>query len=113
MPLKKFEVPSKGSTTQYKLPRSSLEPVSSPKIGYELSELIWSLIAQPQTIVLYQLEMLIKFLLISSLPVIANVGLASSFYFFISSNTFFSQIAGIFVVFIWNYAASSKFVWNN
>ncbi len=56
---------------------------------------------------------LIKFLLISSLPVIANVGLASSFYFFISSNTFFSQIAGIFVVFIWNYAASSKFVWNN
>ncbi len=56
---------------------------------------------------------LIKFLLVSSLPVIANVGLASSFYFFISSNTFFSQIAGIFVVFIWNYAASSKFVWNN
>ncbi len=56
---------------------------------------------------------LIKFLLVSSLPVIANVGLASSFYFFISSNTFFSQVAGIFVVFIWNYAASSKFVWNN
>ena len=56
---------------------------------------------------------LLKFLLVSSLPVIANVGLASSFYFFISSKTFFSQIAGIFVVFIWNYAASSKFVWNN
>tara|TARA_B100001989_G_scaffold141147_1_gene100285 strand:- start:1255 stop:2349 length:1095 start_codon:yes stop_codon:yes gene_type:complete len=56
---------------------------------------------------------LIKFLLVSSLPLIANVGLASSFYFFISSNTFFSQLAGIFVVFIWNYAASSKFVWNN
>ena len=56
---------------------------------------------------------LIKFLLVSSLPVMANVGLASSFYLFISSNTFLSQIAGIFVVFIWNYAASSKFVWNN
>ena len=56
---------------------------------------------------------LIKFLLVSSLPVIANIGLASSFYFFISSNTFLSQIAGILVVFIWNYAASSKLVWNN
>ena len=55
---------------------------------------------------------LIKFLLVSSLPVIANIGLASSFYLFISPNTFLSQIAGIFVVFIWNYAASSKLVWN-
>tara|TARA_Y100001933_G_C18902533_1_gene523149 strand:- start:9 stop:1103 length:1095 start_codon:yes stop_codon:yes gene_type:complete len=56
---------------------------------------------------------LIKFLLVSSLPVIANIGLASSFYLFVSSNTFLSQIAGILVVFIWNYAASSKLVWNN
>ena len=55
---------------------------------------------------------LFKFLLVSSLPVVANIGLASSFYLFISSNTFLSQIAGIFVVFIWNYAASSKLVWN-
>ena len=54
---------------------------------------------------------LIKFLLVSSLPIIANVGLASSFYKLISPNTFFSQLAGIIVVFIWNYAASSKLVW--
>ena len=55
---------------------------------------------------------LLKFLLVSSLPIVANVGLASSFYNFISPNTFFSQLAGIIVVFIWNYAASSKLVWN-
>ena len=48
----------------------------------------------------------------SSLPILANVGLASSFYKLISPNTFFSQLAGIIVVFIWNYAASSKLVWN-
>ncbi len=55
---------------------------------------------------------LIKFLLVSSLPIIANVGLASSFYNLISPNTLLSQLAGIIVVFIWNYAASSKLVWN-
>ena len=32
MPLKKFEVPSRGSTIQYKPSRSPFEPVSSPKI---------------------------------------------------------------------------------
>ena len=56
---------------------------------------------------------LFKFLLVSSLPVIANIGLASSFYNNVSSNTFLSQMAGIIVVFIWNYAASSRFVWDN
>ena len=56
---------------------------------------------------------LLKFLIVSSLPIIANVGLATSFYKFISPNTLFSQIAGILVVFIWNYAASSRFVWNS
>ena len=55
---------------------------------------------------------LIKFLLVSSLPIIANVGLATSFYSYISQNTLFSQLAGIIVVFIWNYAASSRLVWN-
>ena len=54
---------------------------------------------------------LLKFLLVSSLPILANVGLASSFYKLISPNTLFSQLAGIIVVFIWNYAASSKLVW--
>ena len=56
---------------------------------------------------------LLKFLIVSSLPIIANVGLASSFYNLISPNTLFSQLAGIIVVFIWNYAASSRLVWNN
>ena len=56
---------------------------------------------------------LIKFLIVSSLPIFANVGLATFFFNYVSSNTLFSQLAGIIVVFIWNYAASSKLVWNN
>ena len=55
---------------------------------------------------------LMKFLLVSSLPMIANVGVTNLFYSQLSANTFISQLAGIFVVFIWNYAASSKVVWN-
>tara|TARA_B100000965_G_C19562814_1_gene745345 strand:- start:380 stop:1480 length:1101 start_codon:yes stop_codon:yes gene_type:complete len=55
---------------------------------------------------------LAKFLLVSSLPVIANIGLATAFYNSVYENTFFAQISGIFVVFIWNYVASSRFVWN-
>ena len=54
---------------------------------------------------------LLKFLIVSSIPLLANVGLASSFYQYVTPNKFLSQIAGIIVVFIWNYAASSKFVW--
>ncbi len=53
-----------------------------------------------------------KYLLVSSLPVIANVGLATLFYNEIIQDTFWAQIAGILVAFIWNYAASSRFVWN-
>jgi len=56
---------------------------------------------------------LVKFLLVSSLPIIANVGVTNLFYTQFSTNTLLSQFAGIFVVFIWNYAASSKVVWNN
>ena len=56
---------------------------------------------------------LIKFLLVSSLPIIANIGITTLFYSQLSVNTFVSQIVGILVVFIWNYAASSKVVWNN
>tara|TARA_Y100001968_G_scaffold297194_1_gene305953 strand:- start:271 stop:1380 length:1110 start_codon:yes stop_codon:yes gene_type:complete len=56
---------------------------------------------------------LLKFLVVASLPVIANVGLATSFYNFITPSTLLAQIAGIIVVFIWNYAASSRFVWNS
>ena len=56
---------------------------------------------------------LLKFLMVSSIPLMANVGLAASFYTYITPNTFFSQMAGIVVVFIWNYVASSKFVWKD
>ncbi len=55
---------------------------------------------------------LMKFLLVASLPVIANVGLATTFYNLIASNAFIAQMSGILVVFVWNYAASSRFVWN-
>lgn len=54
---------------------------------------------------------LIKFMIISSLPIIANVGVTNVFYNNFSTNSFLSQLAGILVVFIWNYAASSRFVW--
>ena len=56
---------------------------------------------------------LFKFLLVSSIPLLANVGLASSFYQYVTPNKFLSQMAGIIIVFIWNYAASSKFVWKD
>lgn len=55
---------------------------------------------------------LLKFLLVSSLPIIANVGVTNIFYNQFSANSLLSQITGIKVVFIWNYAASSKIVWN-
>jgi dolichol-phosphate mannosyltransferase len=55
---------------------------------------------------------LIKFLIVASLPMLANIGLASVFYSSVAKDTLFAQIAGIAVVFVWNYAASSRFVWN-
>ena len=55
---------------------------------------------------------LLRFLLVASLPALANVGLASAFYDFVSRDTLWAQLAGILVVFVWNYAASSRFVWN-
>lgn len=58
------------------------------------------------------LKGLLKFLLVASLPVLANVGLASAFYSYVARDTFWAQLAGIVVVFVWNYAASSRFVWN-
>ena len=56
---------------------------------------------------------LLKFLLVASLPVLANVGLASAFYSFVAKDTLLAQLAGILVVFVWNYAASSRLVWNS
>jgi dolichol-phosphate mannosyltransferase len=58
------------------------------------------------------LKGLLKFLLVASLPVLANIGLTSAFYSFIARDTLWAQLAGILVVFVWNYAASSRFVWN-
>ena len=55
---------------------------------------------------------LLKFLLVSSLPALANVGLAIAFYENVARNSLWAQLAGIIVVFVWNYAASSRFVWN-
>ena len=48
----------------------------------------------------------------ASLPALANVGLASGFYTLIQEHAIWAQLAGIVVVYIWNYAASSRFVWN-
>ncbi len=55
---------------------------------------------------------LLKFLLVASLPVLANIGLSTTFYSAVINNAFWAQMAGIIVVFVWNYAASSRFVWN-
>ena len=55
---------------------------------------------------------LLKFLIVASLPVLANVGVASAFHRYVSTNLVGAQLAGILVVFVWNYAASSRFVWN-
>jgi len=55
---------------------------------------------------------LFKFLLVASLPALANVGLATSFYTLIQAHALWAQLAGIVVVYVWNYAASSRFVWN-
>ena len=56
---------------------------------------------------------LLKFLLVASLPALANVGLATSFYTLIQADALWAQLAGIVVVYVWNYAASSRFVWNS
>ncbi len=58
------------------------------------------------------LKGLLKFLLVASLPVLANVGLATSFYRLVAQDPLLAQLSGIIVVFVWNYAASSRFVWN-
>lgn len=56
---------------------------------------------------------LFKFIFVSTIPIIANVGLATTLYKYLSINTFLSQLAGITIGFIWNYLASSKLVWNS
>ena len=56
---------------------------------------------------------LARFLVVASLPALANVGVASAYYSLVAADTFWAQLAGIVVVFVWNYAASSRFVWNS
>ena len=55
---------------------------------------------------------LFKFLVVASLPVVANIGITTAFYKYISADTFIAQLAGIAIVYAWNYLASSSFVWN-
>ena len=55
---------------------------------------------------------LIRFLMVTSLGMVANVGVSSAFYHRISHQPLLALLAGIAVDFVWKYAASSKFVWN-
>ena len=57
------------------------------------------------------LKGLIKFLLVSSLPFIANISIAIYINQWLSDQLL-AQVAGIFFGLMWNYVASSKFVWN-
>lgn len=56
---------------------------------------------------------LLKYMIVISLPLLANIGLATTIYKEINNNTFLAQSAGIIVVFVWHYIASSRLVWNN
>ncbi|MEY3768026.1 MAG: hypothetical protein RLZZ11_1096, partial [Cyanobacteriota bacterium] len=55
---------------------------------------------------------LVRFLMVSSLPMAANVGIAQLLVRLSPADPLIAQLAGILVVFVWNYAASSRFVWN-
>ena len=55
---------------------------------------------------------LIRFLLVTSLGMAANVGVSSAFYHRGSAEALLAIFAGIAVDFVWKYAASSRFVWN-
>lgn len=55
---------------------------------------------------------LVRFLLVTSLGMAANVGVSSAFYRQVSPQPLLALLAGIAVDFVWKYAASSRFVWN-
>jgi dolichol-phosphate mannosyltransferase len=55
---------------------------------------------------------LLRFLLVTSLGMVANVGVSSAFYRQVTHQAFLALLAGIAVDFVWKYAASSRFVWN-
>lgn len=55
---------------------------------------------------------LVRFLLVTSLGMVANVGISSAFYRQVSQIPLLALLAGIAVDFVWKYAASSRFVWH-
>jgi len=55
---------------------------------------------------------LVRFLLVTSMGMVANVGVSSALYHQAAQRPLFAMFAGIAVDFVWKYAASSKFVWN-
>ena len=55
---------------------------------------------------------LVRFLLVTSMGMVANVGVSSSLYHQTSGEPLLAMFAGIAVDFVWKYAAPSKFVWN-
>ena len=54
----------------------------------------------------------LKYLLVASLPIIANIGITTTFYNYVARDKFIAQLAGIVIVYAWNYLASSSFIWN-
>ncbi len=56
---------------------------------------------------------LVRFLLVTSLGMVANVGISSAFYRQVAPQPVLALLAGIAVDFVWKYAASSRFVWNS
>ena len=56
---------------------------------------------------------LVRFLLVTSLGIVANVGVSSAFYRQVTPQPILALLAGIAVDFVWKYAASSRFVWNS
>ncbi len=55
---------------------------------------------------------LVRFLLVTSMGMVANVGVSSALYHRTVGQPFVAMFAGIAVDFVWKYAASSRFVWN-
>jgi len=55
---------------------------------------------------------LLRFLLVTSMGMGANVGVSSALYHRSTGQPLMAMFAGIAVDFVWKYAASSKFVWN-
>ncbi len=55
---------------------------------------------------------LLRFLLVTSMGMVANVGVSSALYHRTTGQPFVAMFAGIAVDFVWKYAASSRFVWN-